>query len=286
MCSARLHFWVLFRAALRNAESPAGGVSIPHGALAGLTPCKRAVALQLVDLVRTHVPARLQNAAVFGSTARAEAAPSSDVDVLLIFRRLSPDREPHASLAEKIAAQLSERRGVVIEPWSVSLPDLRQGRRTPMLVDALADALPLWPLGMPLPRPPFTMDDAHFCVGRLLARIREGGPEVAWLARSGRHHAAARRVRDDLVRGCVAALLLRRDTRPRRAQAVRSFVARFSVPRGWQPVLHWAAASFGPEGRDEKGRVKIPPGGLAAGARVVSLLAEGLSRETLAPRAV
>ncbi|MBA3970251.1 MAG: nucleotidyltransferase domain-containing protein, partial [Gemmatimonadetes bacterium] len=236
--------------------------------------------------VRTHVPARLQNAAVFGSTARAEAAPSSDVDVLLIFRRLPPDREPHASMAEDIAARLSQERGVAVEPWSVSLPDLRRGRRTPMLVDALADALPLWPVGLAIPRPPFTTDDARFCVRMLLARIGEGGREVAWLLRSGYHDAAARRMRDDLVRGCIAALLLRLDTRPRRAQAVRVFAASTKVPRGWQPVLAWAAASFGPEGSDDQREVAIPPFGLLAGARVVGALSHRIRRETLPPRAV
>ncbi len=257
-----------------------------RGALAGLTPGKRAVALELVYQVLSHVPARLQHAAVFGSTARGEAGTSSDVDVLLIFRRLARDREPHATQAEEIAARLSAQRGVVVEPWSVSLPDLRRGRRTPMLVDALADALPLWPIGTPIPRPPFTTDDAHFCVHMLLARVREGGREVAWLARTGRHHAAARRLRDDLVRMCVAGLLLRRDTRPRRAEAVRSFAASFPVPIDWQSALAWAAASFGPDGTDEQRRVSIPPGGLAGGARAVGALTRRLARETLSRHAV
>lgn len=261
-------------------------MSTPHGALAGLTPRKRAVALELIDSVLTHVPARLQHAAVFGSTARAEAGPSSDVDVLLIFRRLPPDREPQASLAEQIAARLSAYRGVVVEPWSVSLPDLRRGRRTPMLVDALGDALPLWSTGMPIPRPSFTTADARFCVRALLARVHEGGREVGWLARRGRQDAAARRIRDDLVRGCVAALLLRLDTRPRRAQAVRSFAASYDVPISWQPVLAWAVASFGPDGTDEQRQVGIPPGGLPGGARVVDALARSLHRETLSPHAV
>lgn len=257
-----------------------------HGALTGLTPRKRAVALELVRAVLEHVPAPLTHAAAFGSTARGEAGPWSDVDVLLIFRRLSPDREPHASMAEDIARRVSAISGVMVEPWTVSLPDLRRGRRTPMLVDALSDALPLWPAGIPSPRLPFTAEDARFCVGRLLVRVREGGREVTELVRTDHHGAAARRIRDDLVRLCVAALLLRRDTRPRRACAVRSFAARYGTPTAWRPVLAWAAASYGPDRKDEHSQVTIPPGGLARAARVVGTLAAWLERETLSARPV
>ena len=267
-------------AALHNAEIVRGGVNIPHGALAGLTPRRRAVALELVYAVRARIPARLVHAAVFGSTARGEAKPSSDVDVLLVFRRLPPDREPHATMAEQLATSISSECGVIVEPWSVSLPDLRRGRRTPMLVDALTDALPLWPARTPIRRPSFTDQDARFCVRMLLARVREGGQKVAYLVRAGHHHAAARRIRDDLVRMCVAGLLLRRATRPRRAQAVWAFQSTTRGPSRWQPVLAWAAASYGSDGSDEQHPVSLPPGGLARAGNVVGELVRWLRRET------
>jgi hypothetical protein len=221
-------------------------------------------------------------ASLFGSAARGEAGPDSDLDILLVFLRLPPDREPHATIAEELADRVARESGVPVTTWSVSLVDLECGNRTPMLVDALEDSIPLWWRHRPLPPLPFTPLDALSCVGALLQRTREGAAELAMHRARGEATAAARRVRDDLVRLCTAGLLLRGITRPRRGAAVRSF-ARLELRRDPPPpevlrVLRWAESSYGPGGRDEEIDVALPPGGLGLAASVV----EGLRRGVVA----
>ena len=234
-----------------------------------LGPRGRAAAMEVVRRVRRGVPAELWRALLFGSRARGEARPDSDVDVLLVFRALPPDREPQAGMAERIAGEVARESGVPVTAWSVSLDDLVCGRRTPMLVDALDDALPLWPADAPPPRVGYTPADALFCADALLDRVAEGSAEVADAVDAGDWEAAARRARDDLVRLCTAALLLEGITRPRRGEAVACLAARQGVPPEHAPVLRWAAASFGPDGRDADAPLDPPPGGLAAAARAV-----------------
>lgn len=206
---------------------------------------ERAAVMELVRQVRRRVAAPLDCALLFGSRARRQGRPDSDVDVLLVFRRLPPDREPYASQAERMAERVARRTGVPVGVWSVSREDLEPGRRTPMLVDALEDAVPLWPDADP-PRAGFTPADAVFCAGRLLDRVQEGGEEVARRRAAG-DEAWMRRLRDDLVRLCTALLLLAGETRPRRGDAVRRFIERHplaplsAAERG---VLAWAARSY------------------------------------------
>jgi predicted nucleotidyltransferase len=202
-------------------------------------------ALEVVRQVRRRVGARLECALLFGSRARRQARPDSDVDVLLVFRRLPPDREPQASHAERVAEQVARRTGVPVGVWCVSVQDLAPGRRTPMLVDALEDAVPLWPDAEP-PRAPLTPADAVFCAARLLERVEEGGEEVAHGLASG-DDGWMRRVRDDLVRLCTAVLLLAGETRPRRGDAVRRFIERnprFPLSPDERGVLAWTARSY------------------------------------------
>src|SRR5690349_9114265 len=114
-----------------------------------LAPHEHAAAMELVRRVRHGVPAELWRALLFGSKARGQARPDSDLDVLLIFHDLPWDREPQAGIAERIADGVAADTGVPVTVWSVSLPDLERGRRTPMLVDALDDGIPLWPVDAP-----------------------------------------------------------------------------------------------------------------------------------------
>src|SRR5213082_204262 len=58
-----------------------------------ITPREHAVAMELVWRVRRGVPAELWRALLFGSRARGEGRPDSDLDVLLVFRALPFDRE-------------------------------------------------------------------------------------------------------------------------------------------------------------------------------------------------
>ena len=242
-----------------------------------------AAAREFVRRVREEVPAEVVGAYLFGSRARRQARPDSDLDVLLVFRRLPEDREPQAGMAEAIAERVAERSGIPVTAWSVSLPDLCRGVRTPMLVDALEDSVPLWPREAPDLRVPFTPADAHFCVGALLRRVDEGGVEVAGHRAAGDRASAVRRLRDDLVRLCTAALLLHGETRPRRAECVRRFAERFGGGRGGAPrldpaLLAWAGGSYGPRGDGEELAVPPPPGGLRGAAREVEALRRWVER--------
>lgn len=259
----------------QDGESGRGARRGGPSRFAGLRSRERAAALELVRRVRAEVPAELARAFVFGSKARGEARPDSDVDVLLVFRRLPPDREPQAEMAEALAERVAACTGVPVTVWSVSLVDLEPGNRTPMLVDALDDGIPLWPPGAPPLPLPFTPADALRCTEALLERVREGGEEASRHLLAGDRGAAWKRMRDDLVRLCTAGLLLAGETRPRRGEAVRRFLARrgaAELPPGSAPVFRWAAESYGPAGRDDEAPVAPPPGGAHGAAALVDLL--------------
>ena len=244
-----------------------------------LTPSERRAARLFIHRVRREVAADLVQASLFGSKARGTARPDSDVDILLVFRRLAWDREPHATHAEAIAEEVARATGIPVTVWTVSLPDLARGERTPMLVDALEDSVPLWCAGSSLPALPFTPEDAVRCMGALASRIEEGGEEYGAHLRGGRLPDALRRARDDLVRGCTGLLLSRGITRPRRGEAVRAYLGlprRRPLPRRDRAVLEWAAASFGPPGREDDAPVPHPPGGLPALVRAVDALRDEL----------
>jgi hypothetical protein len=228
-----------------------------------LTPPQHTAALHVVRRVRSDVAAELVRVLLFGSRARRQARADSDVDLLLVFRALPPDREPQAGEAEAIADEVAARTGVPVTVWSVSLPDLERGRRTPMLVDALADGVPVWPPASRPLRLPFTPDDAVWCTGCLLERVDEGSSEAAEHLRGGRVEEAARRVRDDVVRLCTGLLLLHGETRPRRGEAALRWM-RLRPRDARDPVLRWAAHAWGPPGHEEDALVPPPPGGFGA----------------------
>lgn len=225
-----------------------------------------AAARRLIERVIQEVPADLVQASLFGSHARGEARHDSDIDILLVFRRLPPDREPHATHAEEIADEVAERTAVPVTVWSVSLPDLEPGARTPMLVDALEDSIPLWCSGRPLPAVPFTPVDAVRCIGALLDRVAEGEVELVRHLDTGAIDEAAMRLRDDLVRMCTALELLRGNTRPRRGELPRRVLRSEdgTLTPGTRRALAWAAASYGEDGRDSESPVPQPRDPLTA----------------------
>lgn len=241
-----------------------------------LSPTEHHAALALVRRVRRSVRAELVRAVLFGSRARGDARPDSDLDVLLIFRWLPPDREPYASQAEDLAAVVARRTGVPVECWSVSLPDLLEGERTPMLVDALADGISLWPPHAEPLALTFTRLDAIRCASALLQRLDEGREEVGARLRDGDAGSAEVRARDDLVRICTAIHLLHGRTRPRRAESVRLLLAEqcdcIPLRADEREVLEWAADSYGAAGSHEGGPVQSPPGDLRAVGSVIDRL--------------
>jgi hypothetical protein len=264
-----------------GAASGPGREGEPEDGREPLTAEETRAVHRFIGRVRREVPARLVQASLFGSKARGQARPDSDVDVLLIFHWLPPDREPQASHAEDLADEAARESGVPLTAWSVSLVDLEHGNRTPMLVDALEDSVPLWWERRPLRPLPFTPDDALRCAGALLTRVSEGSEEFAWLLGRGDLEAASRRARDDVVRLCTARLLLRGVTRPRRGEAVTRYleaVGEEGLPEAHRRVLRWAAGAFGPGGRDEEAVVPTPPGGLAAAARSIDALRAEVAR--------
>lgn len=241
-----------------------------------LDPREESAVRFLIWRVLEEVPAALVEAALFGSRARHSSRPDSDIDILLVFEALPPDREPQAGIAEGIAADVARRTGVPVSVWSVSIEDTRPGCRTPMLVDALTDKVSVWSWPQPLPPIDFTPADALYCCDCLQGRVAEGSDEFDDRLRQGDAAGAARRARDDIVRLCTALLLLGGETRPRRAEAIRWAAPRLvtsgHAPRALRYVLEWAIESFGPDGSDEARPVGIPSCGLPDLARVVEHL--------------
>lgn len=194
----------------------------------------------------------LLRAMLFGSKARGDDDPRSDVDVLLLFDIPTDAREEVAVAVGDRAHRLARRTGVVVEPWVVPIDDLREGSRTPMLIDALEDAVPLWPRGAPPLRLPFTPADARFCAECLLDWVDQGGAVASDALRRGRPREAAARIRDDITRLATAALLLQGETRHRRRGSLRRFEERFVATRQVSPIvlpaLAWAANAYPPDG--------------------------------------
>lgn len=224
-------------------------------------PREREAVRCFVARVLAEVPADLVAASLFGSRARGDARPDSDVDVLLVFRVLPPHREPHAGHAEALADEVATLSGVPVTVWSVSLIDLEEGRRTPMLVDALTDAIPIWSRAAPLPAVPFSPADGVRCCDALLERVGEGSAIFARALDEGNGEAAIRRLRDDVVRLCTATHLVRGVTRPRRAEAVAAARAQLAseADADLGALLAWAEASFGGEGREDDLPPSVPP---------------------------
>ncbi|HEX7052207.1 MAG TPA: nucleotidyltransferase domain-containing protein [Longimicrobiales bacterium] len=218
---------------------------------------RRAVDLLLSRLLEADRPVR--RVLLFGSKARGDFHRDSDVDILLLCDVDPRERDRVAAAAARVAARVTAETGVVIEPWTVPTADLEAGSRTPMLVDALDDGIPLWPPGAPALRLAFTPADARFCADCLLGWAAEGGPIVRRALEQRRWDDAAQRARDDITRLATAALLLDGDTRHRRVGSLRRFEARLvrrrTVSPAVLPAIAWAAAAYPAHG----GRGVRPP---------------------------
>jgi len=213
---------------------------------------ERAAVAELLERVRERGWPPLLRAALFGSKARGDYDGHSDVDVLVVCDVAPEARAPAGELVGRIAEGVAARSGVRLEPWTVCADDLRPGQRTPMLVDAVHDAVPLWPPGAPPLRARFMPADAVFCASRLLEWVEAGGAVTRRALQEGCWAEAAARARDDIVRLATAALLLAGDTRHRRVGSLRRFDRIFVrggyVPPAVRPALAWAAAAYPPDG--------------------------------------
>lgn len=213
-----------------------------------LTPAeRRAVALLLARTLDSGAPPILR-AVLFGSKARGDFRRDSDVDVLAICDVDVDDRDRAAHTLARHAIRVARATGVRIEPWAVPAADLEVGARTPMLVDALDDGIPLWPPGAPPIRIEFTPADAAFCVACLVDWVDVGGAIAHRALEEGRYVDAAIRIRDDITRMATAALLLDGDTRHRYVGSLRRFARKWidtgRVSHRVRPALDWAAAAY------------------------------------------
>lgn len=228
-------------------------------------------------------------AALFGSKARGDADQDSDVDVLLVADVDPDDRLVVAEAFGRVAERVTDDTGVEIEPWTVCVVDLEEGRRTPMLVDAVADSIPLWPAGAPPLHAPFTPADAVFCAECLLGWVGAGGEVSARALAVGAFDEAARRARDDITRLATAALLLCGDTRHRRVGTLQRFEERFVrtgiVSPRVLPALAWARAAYPPDGGRGQETPPVPAAAAATaphGHRLAAVLEAELVPRLLA----
>ncbi|HEY8468663.1 MAG TPA: nucleotidyltransferase domain-containing protein [Longimicrobiales bacterium] len=266
----------------RRAPAPADGRPDGWGdafpPLPTLAPRERRALAALLARALAGAGPPLLHALLFGSKARGDFDDDSDVDVLLICDMDPADRQAAGAALAREADDVASAHGVAIEPWVVALADLEEGYRTPMLVDALADGLPLWPPGAPPIRLPFTPADALFCVDCLLDWVREGGTEAAAALEQGRWADAARRARDDISRLATAALLLTGDTRHRNAGSLRRFRRRFVdtgvLPPAILPALLWAESAYAAEPARAGERPAVTPHAAATAPAGCRLAAE------------
>ncbi|HEX7120494.1 MAG TPA: nucleotidyltransferase domain-containing protein [Longimicrobiales bacterium] len=229
-----------------------------------LTPREHRAVAALIRRVLDAGDPPLLRAFLFGSKARGDFRRDSDVDVLAICDVDVDERDAAATAFAEHAERVSRATGVSVEPWAVPAADLEVGGRTPMLVDALDDGIPLWPRGAPPIRIAFTPADAAFCAACLVDWVDAGGRIVRRALAEGRHADAAVRSRDDITRMATAALLLDGDTRHRRAGTLRRFDLRWvrtgRASTRVRPALDWAAAAYPPPGtcRDRPVRATRP----------------------------
>ena len=248
-----------------------------------LTAREHAAVAALIARVLDHDDPPLLHAALFGSKARGDFDVASDVDVLLICDMDPADRWAVGAALAREADDVARSTGVALEPWVVACADLDEGCRTPMLVDALEDGVPLWPPDAPPIRLPFTEADARFCAECLLDWVYDGGAE-AWAALAdGRWADAARRARDDITRLATAALLLEGDTRHRNVGSLRRFRRRFVhtgvVAPAVLPALSWAESAYAGPPRHAGGAAAVSAAAAAtapAGCRLAAVLEAAL----------
>jgi predicted nucleotidyltransferase len=221
-------------------------------------------------------------ALLFGSKARGDFDDDSDIDLLLICDLPPEAREEAGHALARAAGIVNRESGVHIETWAVSAADLDEGRRTPMLIDALEDGITLWPRGAAPLHLPFTPADARFCARCLLDWVEAGGPLVRRALAEGRWDEAAQRTRDDITRLAAAALFLRGETRHRRASSLHLFAERFLATGYFPTTLHaplaWAGRAYPPNGGRGTGRPPATPAATAT-APTGYLLASRMAAE-------
>lgn len=241
---------------------------------------RRAVAELLRRALDSGEPPLIR-AFLFGSKARGDDRHDSDVDVLALCAIDPDDRDQAAAALGEHAEAVYAATGIAVEPWVVPECDLEVGGRTPMLVDALDDGIPIWPRGASPLHIDFTPADAAFCASCLLDWVDEGGSIVRRALGEGRWEDAALRARDDITRMATAALLLDGDTRHRRRGSIVRFRERWvrtgRISRRALPALEWAARAFPPDGLHRTRPIPVTPSATATaplGFELAGLLEE------------
>lgn len=115
-----------------------------NGSLSRLTPNERQAVGRFVDTLLQQYPKRVLEAALFGSKARGDSTPYSDIDVLLI---VDDDNWQFSHVISTLAARISLEYDVLIGPRIIGRErwESMKRRRFSLYRNIAAEGIPLTP---------------------------------------------------------------------------------------------------------------------------------------------
>ena len=118
-------------------------------ALSPLSDTERAAITAYVQAIRRQYPERIQAVALFGSKARGDDDPESDIDLLVICD--SEDRQFRSALW-RIASEISLEKSVLISVRIYSQERWQRARQIglPFTSEIISDSIPLTPESFPI----------------------------------------------------------------------------------------------------------------------------------------